>query len=140
MDRGFLLHPNPLWGSGQLQRAEDLELMRRYLPDLDFHHRSELVSPLGQPCLFPAIGYEMRYTGKIRVGCSAEWGDFFAGSLPPRPVGWTACPHTRCACLDKYSFRQGSERNKTLDPLSDYAHELAVIAAGQVANEAGYPV
>lgn len=136
-DRGFLLHPNPLWGGNGKHTADDLELMRAYLPDLDFQHRSESTSPYGHPCLFPSLGYEMRYTGLIRPGCSAESSDFFADALPPRPVGWTACPHRRCACLDKYSFRQGVERNTSLNPLGDYALALAAIAAKRDSRAAG---
>lgn len=134
-DRGFLLHPNPLWGSSGRQKADDLEVMRSYLPELDFQHRSESTSPFGHPCLFPAIGYELRYTGKIRTGCALEWFDFFADTLPRRPDGWTACPHRRCACLDKYSFRLGSERNTSLNPLADYSRELAAIARQRLSGE-----
>jgi hypothetical protein len=137
LDHGFLLHPNPLWGGNGKHTADDLELLRAYLPNLDFQHRSESISPLGNPCLFPAIGYEMRYTGVIKPGCSAKSSDFFSDSLPPRPIGWTACPHSRCACLDKYSFRQGVERNTSLNPLADYSQALAAIAAKQSAGTSG---
>lgn len=124
LERGLLLHPNPLWEAGGAYSADDLELMRRHLPQLDYQHRSGSLSPQGKPCLFPSISYELRYTGDIRAGCAAETGSFFAAELPSRPEPWSACPHAGCVCLDKYSFQRGSERNSSLNPLADYAREL----------------
>jgi hypothetical protein len=129
LERGLLLHPNPLWGSGGRYAPQDMELLRACLPEVDYSYRTGLASPLGKPCLFPSISYELRYTGVVKAGCMPETADFFARTLPERPPAWAPCPHTGCACLDKYSFQQGVERNTSLNPLADYARELARKAA-----------
>jgi organic radical activating enzyme len=138
-ERGLILHPNPLWESGASYSADDLELMQRHLPKIDFQHRSKLVSPQGEPCLFPSISYELRYTGEIRAGCATAPSDFFSQPLPARPRTWSPCPHASCVCLDKYSFRMGSERNVTLNPLADYADALQAKAFTN-ASTAGPPL
>lgn len=134
LERGLLLHPNPLWGAGGQYAPEDMELLRACLPDVDYAYRTGLASPLGKPCLFPSISYELRYTGAIKAGCMSETADFFAPTLPDRPPAWSPCPHGGCACLDKYSFQQGVERNVSLNPLADYARELVgkVTANGEL--------
>jgi hypothetical protein len=133
LERGLLLHPNPLWGAGNRYSPEDIALFKATLPEMDFLYRTGTASPLGNPCLFPSIAYEMGYTGIIKAGCMSEGGDFFGTTLPTRPPRWAACPHAGCACLDKYSFQRGSERNASLNPLSDYAREL--LAKAQEGNE-----
>lgn len=129
LEHGLLLHPNPLWGAGGRYAPDDMKLLQACLPEVDYAYRTGLASPLGKPCLFPSISYELRYTGEIRAGCMSEKGDFFSPTLPDRPPAWTPCPHAGCACLDKYSFQQGVGRNVSLNPLADYARQLAEQAA-----------
>jgi len=130
LDEGLLLHPNPLWDTRGQYSESDREMMEQILPAIDYRHRSGLEVPRGAPCLFPSISYELRYTGVVSSGCSAVKADFFADSLPERPAVWATCPHQGCFCLDKYSFRRGSERNTSLNPLQDYADALRAKSEG----------
>src|SRR5262249_38264530 len=47
-DFGLVLHPNPLWGSNGLYGDDVLDLLRLYLPPLDFQYRTGMEQPLGR--------------------------------------------------------------------------------------------
>ncbi len=119
------LHPNPLWDSSGYYSSEDLELMKRELPEADFLYRSQVQSPKGEKCLFPTIGYEMDQTGHIQAGCYPfVTGSFFDEQLPPAFAGPVPCPYRACTCLDKYSFLGSVNRNITANPLQVYSDLL----------------
>jgi hypothetical protein len=122
---GVPLHPNPLWGEGGEYAPADLELLRASLPALDFDYRTGLVSPKDKACLFPSLAWEMDFRGDIHVGChKGRRGSFFDDSLPALFGGPTPCPAMKCACLDKYSFIEGSVRNTGTNPLAVYGDLL----------------
>lgn len=125
---GVVLAPNPLWTGTGTYSAEADDLLRRYLPALDYTFRAG-ASPHGRSCRFPGISYEMDFTGRIHPGCfPRQAGLFFDETLPALPLPVTACPAKGCACLDKYSFLDGCERNVSLTPLRQYAEALAAQA------------
>jgi organic radical activating enzyme len=122
---GIPLHPNPLWGKSGRHSAEDMELFESELPSLDYLYRTGISSPKGKKCLFPGIAYELDYRGNIKVGCHrGVSGSFFDHDLPSLFAGPVPCPYSRCACLDKYSFLEGSNRNTTTNPLKSYSRAL----------------
>ncbi len=125
---GVVLHPNPLFDSFGTYSDSELEMMKSCLPPVDFEYRTGISSPFEKPCAFPAVAYEMDYKGRIVVGCHSHisnlCGSFFDANLPVRPVASVSCPHHSCVCLDKYSFIEGVERNKSFDPLAEYSAAL----------------
>lgn len=122
---GVPLHPNPLWGKRGQHSAEDMALFESELPPLDYLYRTGKNSPKGKKCLFPSLAYELDYRGKIRVGCHpSASGSFFDQELPALFAGPVPCPHTKCVCLGKYSFLEGSNRNITTNPLELYSRAL----------------
>lgn len=122
---GVPLHPNPLWDKSGRHSAEDMALFASELPTLDYLYRTGKDSPKGKKCLFPGLAYELDYRGKIRVGCHpTASGSFFDQELPALFAGPVPCPHTKCFCLDKYSFLEGSNRNITTNPLELYSRAL----------------
>jgi organic radical activating enzyme len=122
--RGIPLHPNPLWDSVGVYSAADLALLQNELHEVDFRFRGGAAT-LGLKCLFPALAYELDYRGQVHVGCHpAASGSFFAEHLPRPFAGPVPCPHGTCACLDKYSFLEGVDRNLSLDPLRTYGDLL----------------
>jgi organic radical activating enzyme len=124
LELGIPLHPNPLWNNQGLYSNEDMKLFAEELPALDYQYRTGQ-SPKGRKCLFPEIAYEMDYRGNIYAGCHPEIsGSFFDGQLPKIFAGPVHCPHSKCVCLDKYSFLEGCERNVTMNPLECYSNAL----------------
>ncbi len=124
-DLGVILHPNPLWGQGGSYAPADLALMRAVLPEHDYNLRSGRENPKGKLCNFPAIAYEMNYTGWIAPGCLYDRsGSFFAESLPAASADAAPCPFESCVCLDKYSFMVGTDRNVSTNPLHEYSKAL----------------
>ncbi|PSS61539.1 hypothetical protein C6558_26160 [Ensifer sp. NM-2] len=122
---GLVLHPNPLWLSNGTYSDASLMVMADAIPDLDFRYRTGSDDPFGLQCSFPAVAYEVDYTGKVFVGCHpAEFGSFFDPELPARPTSAVPCPFHSCVCLDKYSFLDGVERNLSLNPLAEYSKAL----------------
>lgn len=122
---GIPLHPNPIWDQRGRHSAEDMALFASELPPLDYLYRTGKKSPKGKKCLFPSLAYELDYRGKIRVGCHpTAAGSFFDQELPALFAGPVPCPYTKCACLDKYSFLEESNRNITTNPLALYSHAL----------------
>jgi organic radical activating enzyme len=122
---GVYLHPNPLWGAGGKYSEEDRELLKAFLPDLDYRYRSQLESPQGKDCYFPHLGYEMDYKGRVFVGCFPQQSaNFLKDELPTAPKKSVPCPHAECVCLDKYSFLKGETRNTSMSPLLDYSRQL----------------
>jgi hypothetical protein len=121
-DRGVPLHPNPLWGATDYYTAPERELLRRELPSADYGYRSETLSPLGKPCLHPALAYRLDQTGHIAVGCHEDrCGNLFDATLPELFAGPVACPHRSCVCLDMYSFLGEVNRNRGVSPLHIYS-------------------
>lgn len=121
----LVLHPNPLWQQNGLCAESDVDLLRKYLPPVDFAYRTQTESPAGKLCHFPSLSYEMNYAGIITAGCLYEnKASFFDRSLPPNPSSAVPCPIGSCVCLDKYSFLDGVERNLTTNPLAHYSTEL----------------
>lgn len=124
-DEGIMLHPNPLWNSQGYYSDGDRELLRSYLPDLDYRYRTFDESPKGKKCLFPAIAYQMNQWGRINVGCYAGIaGSFFDDGLPGLFARTAPCPAATCRCLDMYSFLEGEDRNRSADPLAEYGRVL----------------
>lgn len=122
---GIPLHPNPLWDQSGQHSAEDMALFANELPPLDYLYRTGKNSPKGNKCLFPSLAYELDYQGKIMVGCHpTASGSFFDQELPALFAGPVSCPRTKCFCLDKYSFLEGSNRNITTNPLALYSRAL----------------
>ena len=122
---GIPLHPNPLWGKTGRHSAEDLALFESELPTVDYLYRTGKNSPKGKKCLFPGIAYELDYRGNIMVGCHPTTSSsFFDHDLPSLFAGPVPCPYTKCVCLDKYSFLEGSNRNITTNPLASYSRAL----------------
>jgi hypothetical protein len=123
--KGIPLHPNPLWRAGNRYSPEDLELLHEELSAADFAFRTGKRSPKGMKCLYPALAYEMTYTGRIHVGCHpAAGGSFFDDELPRAFAGPVPCPHESCSCLDMYSFLAEVNRNTGLNPLEVYGRQL----------------
>lgn len=123
--RQIPLHPNPLWNSKGVYTEKDLNLLKQELPKVDFFYRAKVKSTKNQKCLFPALAYELSYSGKIHVGCHISIsGSFFDQKLPRLFAGPVPCPSQNCVCLDKYSFIKGINRNVTTNPLQDYSKTL----------------
>ncbi|NLF06513.1 MAG: radical SAM protein [Pirellulaceae bacterium] len=128
--KGIPLHPNPLWDSAGAYSPEAIRLFREYLPALDYEYRTNLSSPRGKPCFFPAIGYQMNPRGAIHVGCHPGLiGSFFDADLPPLFPDAVPCPSPSCVCLDMYSFLAGQERNQSPNPLAMYGDALMNLPA-----------
>ena len=125
-EQGIALYPNPLWGPSGYYDADELALLRRYLPkEVDYQYRALKKSPRGRRCLFPGIAYQMDAAGHIHVGCHSEVaGSFFDESLPRLFAGPVPCPMTRCGCTDMYSFLESSGRVLGANPLADHRREL----------------
>lgn len=124
-ERGIPLHPNPLWDSRGYYAEEDLHLLKEAIPEHDFAFRTGIKSPRGEKCLFPAVGLQMDYTGKIHVGCHPYISkSFFDKELPLLFAGPIPCPMKKCYCLDMYSFLQKVNRNITSNPLKIYSDVL----------------
>lgn len=122
---GAVLHPNPLWGKENEYSKQELKLFKSQLPEDDFLYRSQIASPIGLQCLYPALSYEMNSAGNITGGCHSERaGSIFDENLPPLFDSYSPCPHQSCVCLDKYSFLEKFDRNTTLNPLDDYRRAL----------------
>lgn len=122
---GITLHPNPLWMSNGQYSEDNLNIMQRALPDLDYRFRTGQSDPHGMACSFPAIAYELDYKGNVISGCQPELkGSFFDEVLPDRPDAPIPCPLRSCVCLDKYSFLSGVERNLSYNPLAEYGAAL----------------
>lgn len=119
------LHPNPLWDSSGLYSEEDIQILREELPETDFLYRTGIKSPYGEQCLFPVIGMQMDYTGRINVGCHLDlYKSFFDQSLPLLFSEPVLCPMEKCYCLDMYSFLLSVNRNITPNPLQIYSELL----------------
>lgn len=127
-DMGIYLHPNPLWDATGTYAERSRQVLKAYLPPLDFALRTGEPSK-GKPCKFPGLSFEMDYKGMIYPGCfNSQKVSLFGPTLPERPAHVVACPKDSCHCLDKYSFLKGSERNTSLNPLAEYAKALSVTA------------
>lgn len=122
---GVPLHPNPLSNSQGFYSKEDLDVLAHYLPNADYRYRTQIDSPLGKKCLFPALAYQMNQNGNIYVGChKEERGSFFYDNLPDAFAGPVPCPSKTCLCLDMYSFLEDVNRNTTTNPLKIYSDML----------------
>jgi organic radical activating enzyme len=124
---GIPLHPNPLWIADGLYTRRDMKVMSENMPAWDYLYRSQLLSPIRKPCIYPTLAYEIDYRGDIWIGChEKQLGTIFSDSLPQLPGGTSVpCPHKSCVCLDKYSFlAEDVNRNVTLNPLKIYSTEL----------------
>jgi hypothetical protein len=123
---GIPLHPNPLWDWRGHYSDDDLALLKAELPEADFGYRSQLVSPQGKNCLYPAVAYGMDQAGTIGIECHADLpqGSFFDENLSTLFRGPVPCPHRSCYCLDKYSFLGEVNRNVTTNPLKIYSEIL----------------
>lgn len=129
----LILHPNPLWLSDGNYSEASLEVMADAIPELDFRYRTGAGDPFGLQCNFPAVGYEVDYTGKTIVGCHpTNSGSFFDAKLPERPHSSVPCPFHSCVCLDKYSFLDGVDRNISLNPLRQYSKALKEKRLGNI--------
>jgi hypothetical protein len=124
-ERGVPLHPNPLWDSKGQYSKDDISVFKKELPEVDSLFRTDIGSPYGRKCLFPALAYEMDQVGHIYPGCHRQIaGSFFNRALPPVFAGPVPCPKKSCRCLDKYSFLKGVNRNISVNPLQIYSNIL----------------
>ncbi len=122
---GIPLHPNPLWNSTGKYSPEDMKIFEVELPEQDYLYRTGIMSPNGKNCLFPSIAYEIDYLGNVKVGCHPKAsGNIFDSNLPPLFPEPVPCPYSSCACLHKYSFLEGNNRNITTNPLRQYSQAL----------------
>lgn len=120
-EKGVPLNPNAMWNSKGLYSEVNTCLLRAYMPRLDYSYRTQLCSPKGKPCFFPAVAYSMNQWGAIHVGCHPNLqGQFFETELPQLFSGSVPCPLNTCGCLDMYSFLAGQDRNQTPNPLATY--------------------
>jgi len=122
---GVPLHPNPIWDKSGHHKKEDMQFFENELPTVDYLYRTGTKSPKGKKCLFPSLAYEMDFKGNIHIGCYPKTSVNFLNSKLPLPFpGPVTCPNTQCACLDKYSFLEGINRNVTTNPLELYSQAL----------------
>lgn len=122
---GIPLHPNPIWDKSGHHSKEEMQFFFHELPEVDYLYRTGTKTPKGRKCLFPSLAYEMDYKGIIHIGCfPKKSANFLKDELPHLSNGPVKCPNSRCACLDKYSFLEGINRNVTLNPLELYSRAL----------------
>jgi organic radical activating enzyme len=109
----------------------EMEIIPKHLP-----FRIAATSPLGKPCLYPTISYEMDATGHVRPGCMPHMGgSFFDAQLPYYGNRTASCPFKVCSCLDKYSFLAEFDTNVTTDPFTTYTNQLRDLSAKRRAHE-----
>jgi organic radical activating enzyme len=122
---GLLINASPEFSERKTLEDWEVKQIRGEIIEDDYRFRLAIESPVGKRCIYPALSYEMRQTGHLKVGCMRDFsGFFFDAQLPFFGHRAAVCPHSVCSCLDKYSFLEGFSRNDSTDPFKIYCGKL----------------
>ncbi|HEX2953508.1 MAG TPA: radical SAM protein [Bacillota bacterium] len=122
---GVKTNPNPLHGKNVVYNDDQLNLYKKYLNPFDAGYMTTKSSPLGKPCLFPAIGLKMDEKGNLRSCQGKEYiGNLIQSGLPKQPLKPVKCRRNKCFCINYYSCLCESPRAKdNLNILKDYVKQ-----------------
>lgn len=125
---GVPVNTHPLNFTAAQYTEEEIATIRSFLPEKDLAYRVGK-STGGNPCLYPAISYEVDPDGSVIVSCHRHLGEQYHGSvwdaaLPVRPRGYVACPRSKCDCEERYTFQEHLGYNVQRSPKAEYASRL----------------
>jgi len=130
---GFCVNASVMIQTGlYLSRTErterELDLLVRYNTPIDLHFKLLEPQTKGRPCFYPAMTYNIRYDGAIRIGCMDTYQDLFRDGIPPLSRTAVPCPQHQCdGCVDMYRALTDEPMHKDpvkLYTLEDYAVEF----------------